>query len=44
TLYLLFPRTTQRFGLIAGILLLIAGVLLAVLLLGLVVAILMALF
>ncbi|MFM1812927.1 MAG: hypothetical protein RLZZ336_1865, partial [Cyanobacteriota bacterium] len=40
TLYLLFPRTTQRFGLIAGILLLIAGVLLAVLLLGLVVAIL----
>jgi hypothetical protein len=44
TLYLLFPRTTQRFGLIAGILLLAGGVLLAVLLLSLVVAILMALF
>jgi hypothetical protein len=44
TLYLLFPRTTQRFGLIAGILLLAAGVLLTVLLVSLVVAILMALF
>jgi hypothetical protein len=44
TLYLLFPRTTQRFGLIAGILLLAAGVLLTVLLVSLVVAILMAPF
>lgn len=44
TLYLLFPRTTQRFGLIAGILLLAAGALLTLLLLSLVVAILMALF
>jgi len=44
TLYLLFPRTTQRFGLIAGILLLACGVLLTVLLVSLVVAILMALF
>ena len=44
TLYLLFPRTTQRFGLIAGILLLTAGVLVTVLVLSLVVGILMALF
>jgi hypothetical protein len=43
-LYLLFPQTTRRFGLIAGVLVLLGGALLAVLLLTLVVAVLMALF
>jgi hypothetical protein len=42
-LYLLFPRTTRRFGVIAGVLLLAGGALLAVLLLTLVVAVLLAL-
>ena len=42
--YLLFPRTTKRFGLIVGIALLVVGVLLSVLVLTLVVALLMVLF
>lgn len=44
TLYLLFPRTTRRLGLAAGLGLLVAGVLVAGLITALVVAILMALF
>ena len=44
TLYLLFPRTTKRMGLVAGISLLVIGVLLASLITALVVAILMAIF
>ncbi|MBM5804003.1 MAG: hypothetical protein FJ078_07775 [Cyanobacteria bacterium K_DeepCast_35m_m2_155] len=43
-LYLLFPRTTQRFGLIAGVLVLLGASLLAVLLLSVAVAVLLALF
>jgi len=43
-LYLLFPRTTKRFGLIAGGLLLAGGALITMLLLTLVVAVLVALF
>lgn len=43
-LYLLFPRTTKRFGLIAGVLVLVGGSLLVVLLLSLVVAVMLALF
>ncbi|MFZ9229377.1 MAG: hypothetical protein ACO23C_01845 [Prochlorococcaceae cyanobacterium] len=42
-LYLLFPRTTKRFGLIAGVLVLVGGSLLAVVLLSVVVALLLAL-
>ena len=44
TLYLLFPRTTKRLGLAAGISLLVGGLLLAGLITAVVVAILMALF
>ena len=44
TLYLLFPRTTKRVGLAAGISLLVGGLLLAGLITAVVVAILMALF
>lgn len=43
-LYLLFPRTTKRFGLIAGALLLAGGALITVLVLTLLVAVLVALF
>jgi hypothetical protein len=43
-LYRLFPRTTRRFGLIAGVILLVGGALVLLLLLSLVVAILMAVF
>lgn len=44
TLYLLFPRTTRRLGLAAGISLVVGGLLLAGLITAVVVAILMALF
>lgn len=44
TLYLLFPRTTKQLGLVAGISLLVLGVLLAGLIIAIVAAILMALF
>jgi len=44
TLYLLFPRTTKKLGLVAGISLLVGGLLLAGLITAVVVAILMALF
>jgi hypothetical protein len=44
TLYLLFPRTTQRLGLAAGISLLVGGLLVAGLITAVVIAILMALF
>ena len=44
SLLLLFPRTTRRFGLIAGVILLVGGALVLLLLLSLVVAILMAVF
>jgi hypothetical protein len=44
TLYLLFPRTTKRLGLVAGVSLLVLGVLLAGLITAVVVAILMAIF
>ena len=43
-LYLLFPRTTKRFGLIAGVLLLAAASVLTLLLLSLLVAVLVAVF
>ena len=43
-LFLLFPRTTKRFGLIAGGLLLAVGALITVIVLTLVVAVLVALF
>lgn len=43
-LVLLFPRTTRRFGLIAGVILLAGGALVLLLLLSLVAAILMAVF
>ena len=44
TLYLLFPRTTKRLGLVAGISLLVGGLLLTGLIVSIVAAILMALF
>jgi hypothetical protein len=44
TLYLLFPRTTRQLGLVAGISLLVGGLLVAGLITAVVVAILMALF
>lgn len=44
TLYLLFPRTTKQLGLVAGLSLLVGGVLLAALITTVVVAILMAIF
>ncbi len=44
TLYLLFPRTTRQLGLVAGISLLVGGLLVAGLIAAVVVAILMALF
>ena len=43
-LYLLFPRTTKRFGLVAGVLLLAGAALFTVVALTLVVAVLLALF
>ena len=44
TLYLLFPRTTKRLGLVAGLSLLVGGVLVAGLIAAVLLAILMALF
>ena len=44
TLYLLFPRTTRRYGLIAGVIVLALGGLFTVLLVTLLVALLLALF
>lgn len=44
TLYLLFPRTTRQLGLVAGISLLVGGLLVAGLITAVLVAILMALF
>ncbi|MEB3235184.1 MAG: hypothetical protein VKM98_07140 [Cyanobacteriota bacterium] len=43
-LYLLFPRTTRRFGLLAGVALLLGGALVAALLLMLLAVLLVALF
>jgi hypothetical protein len=43
-LYLLFPRTTRRYGLIAGVIVLALGGLFTMLLVTLLVAILLALF
>lgn len=44
TLYLLFPRTTRRYGLMAGVIVLALGGLFTVLLVTLLVALLLALF
>lgn len=44
TLYLLFPRTTKRYGILAGVIVLAIGGVLIVVLVTLVVALLLALF
>jgi len=44
TLYLLFPRTTSRYGLMAGVIVLVMGGLLIALLFTVLVAVLLALF